>query len=170
MESSVAPYRDEFKIAAPTASCRPAGFGASRSRCLGCIRLRIQHFLCCTPYLHGTHAETCCWRKSLHDGVRTPFCHCGTVRLSEPAMCRLGGDGGFTMLMGEFATAVKYKLPIKVVVLKNNHYSRIMSEDNALGIPPFGTELQPIDFVRFAEACGGAGGALARPAEGGPGL
>ena len=33
------------------------------------------------------------------------------------------GDGGFTMLMGEFATAVKYKLPIKVVVLKNDNRS-----------------------------------------------
>jgi thiamine pyrophosphate-dependent acetolactate synthase large subunit-like protein len=73
------------------------------------------------------------------------------------------GDGGFTMLMGEFATAVKYKLPIKVVVLKNDHYSRIVSENIALGIPPFGTELQPIDFVRFAEACGGVGFACARP-------
>src|SRR5207249_6814613 len=30
------------------------------------------------------------------------------------------GDGGFTMLMGEFVTAVKYKLPIKIVVIKNN--------------------------------------------------
>ena len=30
------------------------------------------------------------------------------------------GDGGFSMLMAEFATAVKYKLPIKVVVIKNN--------------------------------------------------
>ena len=45
------------------------------------------------------------------------------------------GDGGFTMLMGEFETAVKYRLQIKVVVLKNDHYSRIMSEDDALGIP-----------------------------------
>jgi pyruvate dehydrogenase (quinone)/pyruvate decarboxylase len=80
------------------------------------------------------------------------------------------GDGGFTMLMGEFATAVKYKLPIKVVVLKNDHYSRIVSEDEALGIPPFGTELQPIDFVRFAEACGGAGFACARPEEVRPAL
>jgi pyruvate dehydrogenase (quinone) len=80
------------------------------------------------------------------------------------------GDGGFTMLMGEFATAVKYKLPIKVIVLKNNHYSRIMSEDDALGIPPFGTELQPIDFVRFAEACGGVGFACTRPEEVRPAL
>jgi pyruvate dehydrogenase (quinone)/pyruvate decarboxylase len=80
------------------------------------------------------------------------------------------GDGGFSMLMAEFATAVKYKLPIKVVVLKNDHYSRIFSEDKALGIPPFGTELQPIDFVRFAEACGGVGFACARPEEVRPAL
>src|ERR1700747_3626828 len=89
MESGGAPYRDEVKIAAPTASCRPACFGASRSRCLVSIRLRIQHFFRCTPYLHGANAETCRWRKSLHDGVRTSFCHCGTVRLSEPAVRRL---------------------------------------------------------------------------------
>ncbi|HZC34785.1 MAG TPA: thiamine pyrophosphate-binding protein [Chthoniobacterales bacterium] len=75
------------------------------------------------------------------------------------------GDGGFTMLMGEFATAVKYKLPIKVIVLKNNHYSRIVSENKALGIPPFGTELQPIDFMGFAVACGGVGFACARAEE-----
>ena len=80
------------------------------------------------------------------------------------------GDGGFTMLMGEFATAAKYKLPIKVVVLKNDHYSRIVSEDKALGIPPFGTELQPIDFVRFAEACGGVGFACTRLEEVRPAL
>jgi thiamine pyrophosphate-dependent acetolactate synthase large subunit-like protein len=31
------------------------------------------------------------------------------------------GDGGFTMLMGEFATAVQYNLPIKVIVIKKQH-------------------------------------------------
>ena len=30
------------------------------------------------------------------------------------------GDGGFTMLMGEIATLVKYHLPVKVIVIKNN--------------------------------------------------
>lgn len=30
------------------------------------------------------------------------------------------GDGAFTMLMGELATCVKYKLPVKVIVFKNN--------------------------------------------------
>ena len=68
------------------------------------------------------------------------------------------GDGGFTMLMGEFATAVKYRLPIKVVIIKNNVYGMIMWEQMVfLGNPEYGVQLEPIDFVRFAEACGGVG-------------
>ena len=76
------------------------------------------------------------------------------------------GDGGFTMLMGEFATAVKYKLPIKVVIIKNNVLGMIKWEQMVfLGNPEYGVELQPIDFVRFAEACGGVGFRCERPDE-----
>src|SRR6202008_5051287 len=35
------------------------------------------------------------------------------------------GDGGFSMLMVEFVTAVKYKLPIKVVIIKNGSLGQI---------------------------------------------
>jgi pyruvate dehydrogenase (quinone)/pyruvate oxidase len=68
------------------------------------------------------------------------------------------GDGGFTMLMGEFATAVKYKLPIKVFVIKNNTLGQIKWEQMVfLGNPEYVCELQPIDFVAIARACGGNG-------------
>lgn len=68
------------------------------------------------------------------------------------------GDGGFTMLMGEFATAVKYKLPIKVFVIKNNTLGQIKWEQMVfLGNPEYVCELQPIDFVAIARACGGHG-------------
>jgi len=68
------------------------------------------------------------------------------------------GDGGFTMLMGEFATAVKYRLPIKVVVIKNNVLGMIKWEQMVfLGNPEYGVSLEPIDFVKFAEACGAIG-------------
>ncbi len=68
------------------------------------------------------------------------------------------GDGGFTMLMGEFATAVKYRLPIKVVIIKNNVLGMIKWEQMVfLGNPEYGVSLEPIDFVKFAEACGGIG-------------
>ena len=38
------------------------------------------------------------------------------------------GDGGLTMLMGEIATLVKYKLPVKVIVIKNNVLGQIKWE------------------------------------------
>jgi pyruvate dehydrogenase (quinone) len=75
------------------------------------------------------------------------------------------GDGGFTMLMGEFATAVKYQLPIKMVVIKNNTLGQIKWEQMVfLGNPEYGCELNPIDFCAFAQACGGTGFRIEDPA------
>src|SRR5207249_2881477 len=74
------------------------------------------------------------------------------------------GDGGFTMLMGELATCVKYKLPVKIVVVKNNALGMIKWEQLILeGFPEFGVELQPIDFAKVAEACGVPGYTLEDP-------
>jgi pyruvate dehydrogenase (quinone) len=68
------------------------------------------------------------------------------------------GDGGFTMLMGELATMVKYKLPVKVIVIKNNVLGQIKWEQMVFeGNPQFGVELHPIDFAAYARACGAAG-------------
>jgi pyruvate dehydrogenase (quinone)/pyruvate oxidase len=81
------------------------------------------------------------------------------------------GDGGFTMLMGEFATAVKYGLPIKVVVVKNHLLDLIKWEQpGTLANPAYGLALEPIDFVKFAEACGGVGFRCERPDEARPAL
>ena len=46
------------------------------------------------------------------------------------------GDGGFTMLMGEVATLVKYKLPVKVVIIKNNVLGMIKWEQMVLNAQP----------------------------------
>ncbi len=79
------------------------------------------------------------------------------------------GDGGFTMLMGEFATAVKYGLPVKVVIVKNNSLGQIKWEQMVfLGNPEYGCDLNPIDFAAFARACGGAGFTIEDPADCGP--
>jgi pyruvate dehydrogenase (quinone) len=75
------------------------------------------------------------------------------------------GDGGFTMLMGEFATAVKYDLPIKIVVIKNNTLGQIKWEQMVfLGNPEYECELHPIDFAAFARTCGGNGYTIDDPA------
>jgi pyruvate dehydrogenase (quinone)/pyruvate oxidase len=69
------------------------------------------------------------------------------------------------MLMGEFATAVKYKLPIKVIVIKNNTLGMIKWEQMVfLGNPEYGCELEPIDFAAFARACGATAFSVDDPA------
>src|ERR1043166_9279684 len=74
------------------------------------------------------------------------------------------GDGGFSMLMADFATAVKYDLPIKVVVIKNNTLGQIKWEQMVfLGNPEFGCDLHPIDFAAYARACGGIGITITEP-------
>ncbi len=76
------------------------------------------------------------------------------------------GDAGLTMLMGEFATAVQYNLPIKVIIIKNNTLGMSRWEQMAfLGNPEFGVEFSPIDWVKFAEACGGKGYSIKEPKE-----
>jgi pyruvate dehydrogenase (quinone)/pyruvate oxidase len=65
------------------------------------------------------------------------------------------GDGGFSMSPSELATCVKYKLPVKIIVVKNNTLGQIKWEQMVfLGNPEFGCELQPIDFAMMARAFG----------------
>jgi pyruvate dehydrogenase (quinone)/pyruvate oxidase len=76
------------------------------------------------------------------------------------------GDGGFSMLMAELATAVKYQLPIKVVIIKNNSLGQIKWEQMVfLGKPEYGCELHPINFTLFARTCGAAGFTIEDPKE-----
>ena len=49
-----------------------------------------------------------------------PYAIAAQIAFPERQSIAFVGDGGLTMLMGEFATAVQYKLPIKVIVIKNN--------------------------------------------------
>lgn len=65
------------------------------------------------------------------------------------------GDGGLSMLLGELATIAKYRLPVKVIVIKNNVLGMIKWEQLAFeGNPQYGVQLQPIDFAAVARACG----------------
>ncbi len=75
----------------------------------------------------------------------------------------VAGDGGFAMLMADFATAVKYKLPITCVILNNSKLGFIALEQEAKGLPEHSIELHNPDFVKFAEACGGLGRRVDNP-------
>ncbi|MFB3916862.1 MAG: thiamine pyrophosphate-dependent enzyme [Terriglobales bacterium] len=87
-----------------------------------------------------------------------PYANAAQIAYPDRQVIAFVGDGGFTMLMGELATAVKYKLPVKVVIIKNNYLGQIKWEQMVLlGNPEFGVKLQPIDFTLFAKACGATG-------------
>jgi thiamine pyrophosphate-dependent acetolactate synthase large subunit-like protein len=76
------------------------------------------------------------------------------------------GDGGAAMLLGELATLVKYALPIKVIVMKNNTLGQIKWEQLMfLGNPEYECDLQPIDFAGVATAMGMTGLRIDSPAQ-----
>ena len=102
--------------------------------------------------------------SSMANGL--PYAIAAQIAFPERQCIAFVGDGGLTMLMGEFATAVQYNLPIKVIVIKNNILGMIRWEQMGfLGNPEFGVEFSPIDFTKFAEACGGKGYVIKEPYE-----
>jgi len=68
------------------------------------------------------------------------------------------GDGGFTMLLGEFMTSVEHRLPVKVIVFNNREWGLVHLEMEQAGLPAFeGSEFPNLDFAAFAQACGAQG-------------
>jgi len=87
-----------------------------------------------------------------------PYAIAAQVAYPKRQVIAVVGDGGFTMLMGEFITALAYKLPIKIVVVKNDTLGQIKWEQMVFqGNPEYQCELFPIDFVAFAKSLGAAG-------------
>ena len=102
--------------------------------------------------------------SSMANGL--PYAIAAQIAFPERQSIAFVGDAGLTMLMGEFATAVQYNLPIKVIVIKNNILGMIRWEQMGfLGNPEFGVEFSPIEFAKFAEACGGKGYVVNEPSE-----
>jgi len=93
-----------------------------------------------------------------------PYALAAQIAYPERQVVAFVGDGGFSMLMADFVTAVKYKLPIKVVIIKNNYLGQIKWEQMVLlGNPEFGVRLEPIDFSLYARAVGATGYHLEDP-------
>src|SRR6266404_117447 len=77
----------------------------------------------------------------------------------------LSGDGGFTMLMGDFLTLTQHKLPVKIVVFNNGTLGFVELEQKSTGFLDFGVDLQNPNFAAMAEAIGIRGIRLEDPAE-----
>lgn len=66
----------------------------------------------------------------------------------------LSGDGGLAMLMGDLLTLRQLKLPVKVVVFKNNALAFVELEMKAAGFLDYATDLHNPNFARIAEGAG----------------
>ncbi|CAM5316098.1 pyruvate dehydrogenase [Streptomyces narbonensis] len=75
----------------------------------------------------------------------------------------LSGDGGFSMLMGDFLTLVQYDLPVKVVVFNNSSLSMVELEMLVAGLPSYGTTNKNPDFAAIARAAGAYGVRVEKP-------
>ena len=78
------------------------------------------------------------------------------------AMC---GDGGFSMLMGDFLSVAQLKLPVKLVVFNNSVLGFVAMEMQSGGYLTDGTELQNPAFADIANACGVKGIRVERASE-----
>lgn len=77
----------------------------------------------------------------------------------------LSGDGGFSMLMGDFLTLAQQKLPVKVIVFNNGALGFVELEQKSTGILSFGTDLANPNFAAMAQAVGIRGIRLEHPAD-----
>ena len=64
-----------------------------------------------------------------------PFAIAAQLAFPSRQSVAVVGDGGFTQLMGELVTAVKYQLPIKIIILKNNSLAEVPTASDALTRP-----------------------------------
>src|SRR6266536_3420978 len=67
------------------------------------------------------------------------------------ALC---GDGGLAMLMGDLLSLRQLKLPVKVIVFRNDALAFVELEMKAAGFLDFGTDLHNPNFAKMAEAAG----------------
>jgi pyruvate dehydrogenase (quinone)/pyruvate oxidase len=84
-----------------------------------------------------------------------PYANAAAIAHPGRQVVAFVGDGALSMLMCELATAVKYGLDIKIIVIKNNTLGQIKWEQMVfLGNPEYVCELQPIDFAAVARGFG----------------
>ena len=77
----------------------------------------------------------------------------------DKTVFNIAGDGSFGMNCNEFATAVKYNIPIKVIVMNNNALGMVRQWQSLFYEARYSqtTLDRATDFVKLAEAFGGVG-------------
>ncbi len=119
---------------------------SARQRLLGCPFLNVQ------PTQKYTISA---WLGTMGCGL--PGAIAGAEAFPKRQNISVAGDGAFAMVMQDFVTAVKYKLPIIMVVLNNQKLAFIEYEQQSAGQLNYEIDLADMDYAKIAEAAGGVG-------------
>lgn len=90
-------------------------------------------------------------------GSGLPFGLGAQVAFPERKVVVLSGEGGLIMTMQEIITAVRYSLPVLIIIFNNCKYLLEKHKMQKEGMNPFGVEVKAPDFASLAKACGAEG-------------
>jgi pyruvate dehydrogenase (quinone) len=102
-----------------------------------------------------------------HGSMANAMLHAIGAQAADPnrQVISMSGDGGFTMMMGDFNTLIQIGLPVKVIVLNNGTLGFVEMEMKASGFLDTGCDLKNPNFAMMAEAMGVKGFRIEKPQE-----
>lgn len=90
-------------------------------------------------------------------GAGLPGAVAAKIAFPERSVIAVAGDGGFMMSLPDLETAVRLKLDLAVIIIKDNAYGMIEWKQQSMGMKPFGLTFTNPDFVALAASFGARG-------------
>lgn len=102
-----------------------------------------------------------------HGSMANAMLHAIGAQVAYPdrQVVSMSGDGGFTMMMGDFLSLVQLKLPVKIVLLNNGTLGFVQMEMWANGFLDTGCDLINPNFAQMANAVGIKGIRVEHPSQ-----
>ncbi|MBU0665593.1 MAG: acetolactate synthase large subunit [Proteobacteria bacterium] len=90
-------------------------------------------------------------------GAGLPVAIAAKLLYPERQVVAVCGDGGFMMNSQEMETAIRLKLHLVVIVLRDNGYGMIKWKQGGMNLPDFGLDFLNPDFIQYAKSYGANG-------------
>lgn len=98
-------------------------------------------------------------------GAGLPVAIAAKLLYPERQVVAVCGDGGFMMNSQEMETAIRLKLHLVVIILRDNGYGMIKWKQGGMGLPDFGLDFLNPDFIHYAQSYGANGYRVSRGGE-----
>lgn len=98
-------------------------------------------------------------------GAGLPSAMAARLVFPEKKVLAVCGDGGFMMNSQELETAVRLKMDLVVLILRDDAYGMIKWKQANMEFPNYGLDYGNPDFVKYAESYGAQGHRIAAAAE-----